>query len=79
MFVIYLRSEEESALFATLRSVSFPSNAEVITASASPKNVFAAHFPINLLRNVGLLSVRTSHALVVDADSSLSGSLSRSR
>ena len=77
MFVIYLHSEEESAFLIKLRSVSLPSNVEVITVSPSPKNVFAAHFPINLLRNIGLLSVRTSHVLVVDADSFLSGNLSR--
>lgn len=79
--MIYLASGEETAFLVSLRSVSLrsvslPSNVEVITASPSPKNVFAAHFPVNLLRNVGLLNVRTSHALVLDADAALAGSLS---
>ena len=74
--MIYLASGEETAFLVSLRSVSLPSNVEVITASPSPKNVFAAHFPVNLLRNVGLLNVRTSHALVLDADTALAGSLS---
>ena len=52
----------------TFRSRGVPSRVTLITAAVTSKSVYHNHFPVNLLRNVGLLNVMTSHVLVVDAD-----------
>ena len=66
--VVYLQEGRGGTFEETLRSLGLPSRVEVITAENSRKNVYAHHFPINLLRNVGLMSVTTSHAMVIDSD-----------
>ena len=65
---MYLQEGRGKEFEVALRSLDLPSRVEVITAESSRKNVFANHFPINLLRNVGLLSVTTSHVMVIDSD-----------
>jgi len=52
----------------TFRSRGVRSRVTLITAAVTSKSVYYNHFPVNLLRNVGLLNVMTSHVLVVDAD-----------
>lgn len=66
--VIYLPFEDEATFMETLHSYGVPSRVVIITAAVTTKNVYHNHFPINLLRNVGLLNVMTSHVLVIDAD-----------
>ena len=66
--VVYLQEGRGKEFEETLRSLDLPSRIEVITAENSKKNVYVNHFPINLLRNVGLMSVTTSHVMVIDSD-----------
>ncbi|KNB44776.1 glycosyltransferase-like protein [Blastocystis sp. subtype 4] len=66
--VVYLPAEDESVFTETFRSRGVRSRVTLITAAVTSKSVYYNHFPVNLLRNVGLLNVMTSHVLVVDAD-----------
>lgn len=65
---MYLPDLDESAFVESFCSRSVPSRLTLITAAVTSKSVYFNHFPVNLLRNVGLMNVITSHVLVVDAD-----------
>ena len=48
--------------------MNLPERFTVIFYSYSPLNPFAKDFPMNLLRNIGIYAVRTSHFLLLDMD-----------
>lgn len=59
--------EVQSVIDEYLR-MRLPARFTVIFYSYSPTNLLAKDFPMNLLRNIGIYAVRTSHFLMLDMD-----------
>ena len=77
VFVTYLKEEEMSAFNdflhnATSTLLCSPRIQHVIYV-ALPGSFFHSNYPINILRNLGIRQVRTSHFLLLDMDMWLSG------
>lgn len=74
VFVTYLK-EEEVPLFdrflANTTSLCTP-RIQFVTYVAPPNTFFYYNYPINILRNLGIRQVRTTHFLLIDMDMWLS-------
>ncbi|KAK8789278.1 hypothetical protein WA588_001163, partial [Blastocystis sp. NMH] len=72
VFALHLLEENRTALESFLKSnknASLCSNRVTILALvATPTSFFHSHFPINILRNIGIRNAQTSHFLYLDTD-----------
>ena len=79
IFVVYLKQEEENAFLSSLTNTSYASLCDkrirLFLYIAKPESKHYDNFPINILRNVGIFHVQTSHFVVLDIDMWLSGML----
>ena len=77
MFVTYLKEEEMSAFNDFLHNATSTllcsPRIQHVTYVALPGSFFHSNYPINILRNLGIRQVRTSHFLLLDMDMWLSG------
>ena len=73
MFVIYCSDSELASSVTSYLASQPPDRVTTLFYSHSRKNVYAKDFPVNLLRNVGIRTVRTSHFLVLDMDMWVNG------
>lgn len=73
MFVIYCSDSELTSSVTTYLASNPPARVTALFYSHGRKNVYAKDFPVNLLRNVGIRAVRTSHFLVLDMDMWVNG------
>ena len=73
MFVIYCSDAELTSSVTTYLASNPPARVTALFYSHGRKNVYAKDFPVNLLRNVGIRAVRTSHFLVLDMDMWVNG------
>lgn len=65
VFVLYCYIPRDRSLPFALTNLTLPSRVRVLIV---PKQTSATGFPINKLRNLGILLVETSHYLVTDMD-----------
>lgn len=76
VFVIYLREEEVAQLDAFLQlpenSILCDPRIRLLTYVAAKGSFFYSNYPINILRNLGIHNVHTSHMIVLDMDMWLS-------
>ena len=63
---------QDSHIEDRITASNWPQRIDTIVCSVSQGSVYRNHFPINLLRNVALLHVKSSHILLVDGDMRLS-------
>lgn len=72
VFVIYLREEEVVQLDEFLRlpenSILCEPRIRLLTYVAAKGSFFYSNYPINILRNLGIHNVYTSHMIVLDMD-----------
>eukprot|EP00559_Dactyliosolen_fragilissimus_P008950 CAMPEP_0184861532 /NCGR_PEP_ID=MMETSP0580-20130426/6198_1 /TAXON_ID=1118495 /ORGANISM="Dactyliosolen fragilissimus" /LENGTH=370 /DNA_ID=CAMNT_0027359063 /DNA_START=310 /DNA_END=1419 /DNA_ORIENTATION=- len=68
VLVIYLSSGKEMAQIDSFRSSDYCSNITILPYVASSSTEKQLKYPINVLRNMGLDIVTTSHVLVADVD-----------
>lgn len=72
VFVIYLREEEVVQLDEFLRlpenSILCEPRIRLLTYVAAKGSFFYSNYPINILRNLGIHNVHTSHMIVLDMD-----------
>ena len=66
--MIYCSDSELTSSVTTYLASNPPARVTALFYSHGRKNVYAKDFPVNLLRNVGIRAVRTSHFLVLDMD-----------
>lgn len=64
---MYIPDEERVATLENLKTWAPPTSVEIIFCFHSKKNVYKTHYPINLLRNIGLLHASTIQVLVIDS------------
>lgn len=72
MFSLHVLEENRTALESFLKSNAnsslCSSRVTILALVATPSSFFHSHFPINILRNVGIRNVQTSHYLLLDTD-----------
>ncbi len=72
VFVIHLLEEQQSNLDEFLRdsshSILCNPRIRILTYVAEKGAFFYDNYPINILRNIGIRNVRTSHFIVLDMD-----------
>ena len=68
VFVIYCSDSELDSSITTYLTSNPPNRVTTLFYSHSRKNMYAKDFPVNLLRNVGIRMIQTSHFLVLDMD-----------
>ena len=77
LFVLHVKEEEEATLQSTLRSPDYTTLCQpritLLVYLSSATAFFHSNYPINILRNLGIRQVRTSHFLLLDMDMWLSG------
>lgn len=74
LLVIWAKDENKYKLQQQIVSRHFPPRVTTLLVSYRPSNVYHSVFPINLLRNIGLRAVQTTHVCVLDSDLFLSRS-----
>lgn len=65
---ILVREGRLSAIEQSIADLQLPSRFTVILYVIKPRSEFNMLFPINLLRNVAIRAIHTSHFLVMDMD-----------
>lgn len=70
--MLWVREENVQSIQKLILANHFPSRVTILLVSHEPRNVYQSVFPINLLRNIGLQSITTTHVCVLDSDLSLS-------
>ena len=73
--VVWASWNEEHKLVSQIVSRRLPSRVSVVLVTYGMQNAFSGSFPINLLRDIGLRAVVTSHVLVLDSDIRIPGGL----
>ena len=73
LLVLWVKEENAQSIQQLILANHFPSRVTILLIAHEPHNVYQSAFPINLLRNIGLQSVTTTHVCVLDSDLSLSG------
>lgn len=77
LFVVYLRQEEVTSFLSSLSDPAYSllcnHRIRLFLYIVDPSHKFYTQFPINILRNIGIMHVRTSHFAVLDIDMWLSG------
>lgn len=68
VIVVNGRSDEERAISEYIRNTYLPSRLTVIMYLMGYKNPMAKQFPVNLLRNLAIRNVETTHYLIMDMD-----------
>ena len=72
VFVIYLREEEVVRLNEILQlpenSILCNPRIRLLTYVAAKGSFFYSNYPINILRNLGIHNVHTTHMIVLDMD-----------
>lgn len=68
IIVFYCTQKEVQSVISTYLQMNLPSRFSVIFYSYSKSNPLAKDFPMNLLRNIGIYAVQTSHFLMLDMD-----------
>ena len=68
IIVVNGHSHEERAISEYIRNTYLPSRLTIIMYLMGPKNPSAKQFPVNLLRNLAIRNVETSHYLIMDMD-----------
>ena len=76
-FVLYLPRGEMPSAIREYNSMKPTERCSIIFYGYGRSNQYANDFPVNLLRNVGIFSIQTSHFLMLDMDMWMSGSRSR--
>lgn len=80
VFVMYLKEEELDGFNSFLQqknsSILCHDRIRIYSYVVSEGTFFYKNFPINILRNIGIHHVRTSHFLMLDIDMWMSGSVS---
>ena len=71
--MLWVKEENAQSIQQLILANHFPSRVTILLIAHEPRNVYQSAFPINLLRNIGLQSVTTTHVCVLDSDLSLSG------
>lgn len=70
---MYCKSREVEDSIQKFLSFSPSDRIIMLFYSVSPDNMYAQDFPVNLLRNVGIRQVETSHFVMLDMDMWVSG------
>ena len=65
---MYCKESEVLKAIDTYLEMNIPDRFSVIFYSYTPSNMYASDFPVNLLRNVGIHAVHTSHYVMLDMD-----------
>lgn len=77
IFVVYLRREEVNSFLSSLSDPAYSllcnHRIRLFLYIVDPSHKYYTQFPINILRNIGIMHVRTSHFAVLDVDMWLSG------
>ena len=73
--VIWASWNEEHELVSRIIARRLPGRVSVVLVTYGTQNAFSNSFPINLLRDIGLRAVVTSHVLVLDSDIRIPGGL----
>ena len=72
MFSLHILEENVTALESFLKANEHTplcsSRVSILVLVATSSSFFHSHFPINILRNIGIRNVQTSHFLYLDAD-----------
>ena len=76
--VIWASWNEDHKLVSQIIARRLPSRVSVVLVTYGMHNAFSGSFPINLLRDIGLRAVVTSHVLVLDSDIRIPGGLHHS-
>lgn len=77
VIVFYCKESEVQSVIDEYLRMNLPERFTVIFYSFSPANPLAKDFPMNLLRNIGIYAVRTSHFLMLDMDIWVNGDFAR--
>ena len=73
LFILFAPTENQAAILDQIQSMALPRHVEVIMGFYTLKSVYRSHFPINLLRNIGLLHSTTSQVLILDPSKQIHG------
>ena len=71
--VMYCKLREVKSAIQEYLSFSPSSRITILFYSFYPDNMYANDFPVNLLRNVGIRQVETSHFVMLDMDMWVNG------
>ena len=71
--VVWSSWNEEHELLSQIIARRLPSRVTVVLVTYGLQNAFYGSYPINLLRDIGLRAVVTSHVLVLDSDIRIPG------
>ena len=66
--VVMGKCEKEEKYLDYVKSHNLPQRFVLILFLVNQKNRYYNHFPMNLLRNIGISNVMTSHYIVMDID-----------
>ena len=65
---IHVKEPDLPALLRSMPSCRLPPNYRVVLHVVKRRERFFSDFPVNLLRNIAIKNVRTTHFLVTDMD-----------
>ena len=65
---IKVTKEEEIAVVASIIEMKLPPRVRLILYLVEPKHKYFRDFPVNLLRNIAIVNIRSSHYIVFDMD-----------
>lgn len=68
LIVVNGKVEEEKAIIDYLREHYIPKRLTLLIYLVSPRNPQYKMFPVNMLRNLAIRNVRTSHYMIMDMD-----------
>ena len=68
IIVVNGHSDEERAISEYIRNTYLPSRLTIIMYLMGHKNPMTKQFPVNLLRNLAIRNVETTHYLIMDMD-----------
>lgn len=72
IFIVSGPISNETQLVQSIERSDLPNRVETILCLIQKGNVYSDHFPVNILRNVGLMQSSTSLVFVIDSSRSLS-------
>ena len=68
LIVVNGKVEEEKTIIDYLREHYIPKRLTLLIYLVSPRNPLYKTFPVNMLRNLAIRNVRTSHYMIMDMD-----------
>ena len=68
ILVLWVKEESKPTIQQIILDNHFPRRVTILLVSYTPSNAYNSVFPINLLRNIGLQAVATTHVCVLDSD-----------